>query len=1572
MTGWLVNNGERRLLWRIGSWLAVLLVLGAAGVSASAQQPSFPNITTVAGGGPTIIPAINGSINNSASTGEVGQIAWDGSRNVFYFTSSTFNRVYKYDPTAGQATAIAGTGFTGFGGDGGSALQATFAGPLGLVLDPTNSNLLYVADTGNNRVRRIDLSANTIDTISGDGTCISGQLTYSNVPLSSANICAPGEMAIDGNGVIYAFDLTRRVVWRMAGGQARMVAGNSSPNRDFVPVQAGIATATALGDFGYMAVDPAGQFLYLNETIGLRQLNLATGVLSAPIDTSANTPILDSTGNPTGLFTALQRDGSPVGVDPGTGNVIYGIYEPGAPSESIFSYNPATGQKTFIAGKGSTGPAFLNPTSGVNLGPMNNGLGELVSITPTGGSAGTFVASRSGWIHSMDSLSLGANFTTILGNGFRSFCGDGGPATSACLDSPSSVSANPDGSFFIADTGNSVVRFVDTNGVIHSLVSPKAAGAPPTSIAAIPSGITIFNPIPVPSVPFPPGTVLFTSIAVRQVFALDPATDTTTLYSGTGADACLFFKTQGFCDLQGDSGLDQAHYNQPRGLVIDAVGNPFLAEPLADQIACLLCTDSIVNIVGIDPQSFQHIVNFGNADALSVDTDNGLLIAEKGANKIQHIAPDPDHGYVTAFNSGQQYVTDILDYRQLPLPNVTPFSPVGVTRIPGRVIAADDYTGIVWSTTRPPNLGSCPQGNTCIGLPPPPQQVGFFAGGGTLYQDNVPGYQAAFGYRQVEAGVFDPFDTFGELAGTQVNGDSLVYITDRADNRIRLVDGGTNHPPVANAGTDRNVPLDPSSTWATVLLDGSASTDPDGDALSYTWSESGSPIGTGAFVQDYLGLGKHAITLTVADGFGGTSSATVNLNVTVPVDLAIAAAASPTTLNTGDTLTYTATVTNIGPNNATGVTVTLPLLASTNFVSGTAPGGVCAGPSSGTAGTITCPVGNLTNGATANISINVKPNASGTLTGILSVGGDQGDPDTSNNSAATSVTVNQLGSVQVSVSETITVTDAVNAAPSVMLSDAEVIQVNDAVTPLPSVMLNDPEVIRVTDTPAVSANANTPIGTPTIIPPDQTGNPSNVMVSFTGGVTVSGYTSVTVSPADPALPAGFSLAGNPLVYYDIQTTAQFNPPVVVCVPLNPVPPGAALLHFNTATQQWEDFTIRPIPSQGPICTQVNSLSPFAVVTVLNHPPTATAGPSQTVEATGPAGALVSLSGSGSDPDNDPLTFKWSENGTILGTGAQIAVTLPIGVHSITLTADDGQGGTGTSTVLITVQDTTRPALTLSASQVLEATSPAGSLAIFNATATDTVDGARPVLCSPPSGSTFPLGVTTVSCTASDLHGNTSSGQFTITVRDTTPPVVLAPANITVPATESGGARGVAWPALAAFLSGASAKDIADPAPTQLSPQTAGVNLNNNTVFPYGATTVTFRFRDASGNVGTARATVTVILGAIKISSRLAAQVVNPDGTMSVDVTFANTGTGNARKMRIDLIAPVPTKGYGRILMVSPAIPVNVGNLDSGASQTVHMTIRVPATVKQFALAEAGSYTDVKGALYLFAQAQTLP
>ena len=187
----------------------------------------------------------------------------------------------------------------------------------------------------------------------------------------------------------------------------------------------------------------------------------------------------------------------------------------------------------------------------------------------------------------------------------------------------------------------------------------------------------------------------------------------------------------------------------------------------------------------------------------------------------------------------------------------------------------------------------------------------------------------------------------------------------------------------------------------------------------------------------------------------------------------------------------------------------------------------------------------------------------------------------------------------------------------------------------------------------------------------------------------------------------------------------------------------------------------------------NELHPVTVLNIVppNHPPSADAGAMQTLEATSSAGAAVNLSGSGTDPDNDPLTFSWTEGATPLGAGAQISVTLPIGVHTIILTANDGNGGTRTATVSITVQDTTPPTFTPPANQTLEATSPAGAVAVFSATATDIVDGTVPVICVPASGSTFALGTSTVNCTATDVHTNSTSRSFTINVRDTIAPKI---------------------------------------------------------------------------------------------------------------------------------------------------------------------------------------------------------
>lgn len=147
-------------------------------------------------------------------------------------------------------------------------------------------------------------------------------------------------------------------------------------------------------------------------------------------------------------------------------------------------------------------------------------------------------------------------------------------------------------------------------------------------------------------------------------------------------------------------------------------------------------------------------------------------------------------------------------------------------------------------------------------------------------------------------------------------------------------------------------------------------------------------------------------------------------------------------------------------------------------------------------------------------------------------------------------------------------------------------------------------------------------------------------------------------------------------------------------------------------------------------------------------------------------------------------------------------------------------------------DTTPPVLTLPANMIAEATSAAGALVTFSATAKDAVDGSRAVTCLPASGSTFSLGSTVVACSASDLSGNTATGSFTITVRDTTPPVLTLPANLTLEATGPSGA-------VATFA--ASAVDVVDGVrPVSCTP-------SSGSSFPLGTTVVSCAASDLSGN-----------------------------------------------------------------------------------------------------------------------------
>src|SRR5207244_2066776 len=157
-------------------------------------------------------------------------------------------------------------------------------------------------------------------------------------------------------------------------------------------------------------------------------------------------------------------------------------------------------------------------------------------------------------------------------------------------------------------------------------------------------------------------------------------------------------------------------------------------------------------------------------------------------------------------------------------------------------------------------------------------------------------------------------------------------------------------------------------------------------------------------------------------------------------------------------------------------------------------------------------------------------------------------------------------------------------------------------------------------------------------------------------------------------------------------------------------------------------------------------------------------------------------------------------------------------------------------------------VTVPGNATVEAASSSGKVFTYTASAADIVDGVVLATCTPASGSTFPIGRTTVMCTATDGRGNTGSASFTVTVADTTPPVVtVAGANVSVSATatDTVGVAGVQF-----MVDGISigAEDTTSPYSV----------VWNTTTAPNGSHTVFAVARDAAGNVKASSAVTVVV------------------------------------------------------------------------------------------------------------------
>lgn len=350
-------------------------------------------------------------------------------------------------PAAAQRiSTVAGTGVRSYTGDAGPAINATLQFPFGVARDGAGN--LYIADSGNQVIRRVAASNGNITTVAGDGTiCASSTTPCGDGGLAtSAQLADPQAVIVDGSGNLFIADGSNHRIRRVDAGTQIIttvagtgVAGFGGDN--------GAATGAQLNGPTGLAMDGGGN-LFVADFFNQRVRRVAAS--NGNITTVAGTGTAGFNGDNIAANTAQLNDPFGVAAD-AAGNFFIAEFS----GHRVRRVDAGTQNITTVAGTGAAGfngdgiaanTAQLSAPTGVDVdGTGNVFIADFGNLRVRRVAAGTI--------------------STVAGNGTACAvattpCGDGGLATAAQITDAAGVEVDPNLNLFIADTGNSKIRVV--------------------------------------------------------------------------------------------------------------------------------------------------------------------------------------------------------------------------------------------------------------------------------------------------------------------------------------------------------------------------------------------------------------------------------------------------------------------------------------------------------------------------------------------------------------------------------------------------------------------------------------------------------------------------------------------------------------------------------------------------------------------------------------------------------------------------------------------------------------------------------------------------------------------------------------------------------------------------------------------------------------------------------------------------------------------------------------------------------------------------------------------------------